>query len=636
MSPEADGANPTAPDDHGAASDEEQESHRLTALEGLAALSLDALSSVAYGPEAIVIVLAAAGAAALNYTVPVTIAIVVLLAVLVVSYRQVIAAFPSGGGAYAVAKKHLGTMPSLVAAGSLVVDYILNAAVGVSAGVEALISAFPSLYPERVIICLIVLAAITAANLWGAAESARLFIVPTVVFIVGIFAVIGGVLIRSHPMIPVHTSVPTTTETLGLLLLLKSFASGCSALTGVEAIANAVPSFRRPRARRAQHTEMWLGIILGLMLIGMSIGIRKYHVTPTPTTTVLAGLTAAAFGHNFVFYAVQLITTVLLALAANTSFGGLPVLASLLARDNFLPHLFFLKADRQVHRYGIGVLAVAAALLLIVSQGDTQALVPLFAIGVFVGFTLSQLGMVRHWHQQRGSDRGWWRRAAINGIGALFTTVALAIELFSKFLAGAWLVVIVVPLLVLMFQRIHSTYWRIGMILGLGRRPPPPQRFRSLVVVPVGAISRLTEAGISAALSLGEEVRAVNVSFTDHADAEAEADFRRRWEDWQPQVPLVTLVSDHRSIGPPVVDYVRGLEGEDSQRQVVVLIPEVQPNHPWLRIFFNQRGTVLSRAIRRGTANVVLCRLRFRLTALASQDAAPLTEPAPPPPAPEH
>src|SRR6185437_2372533 len=215
-------------------------------------------------------------------------------------------------------------------------------------------------------------------------------------------------------------------------------------------------------------------------------------------------------------------------------------------------------------------------------------------------------------------------------------TVALAIELFSKFLEGAWLVVIVVPLLVLMFHRIHSTYWRIGMILGLGRRPPPPQRFRSLVVVPVGAISRLTEVGISAALSLGEEVRAVNVSFTDHADAEAEADFRRRWEDWQPQVPLITLVSAHRSLGPPIVDYLRDLEGEDSQRQVVALIPEVQANHPWLRIFFNQRGTVLSRAIRRGTANVVLCRLRFRLTALASQNAAaPLTEPGTRPSAPE-
>lgn len=613
------GAGTATPDQRTPARADPGERHRLTALEGLAALSLDALSSVAYGPEAIVIVLITAGAVGLNYTLPVTLAIAALLTVLVISYRQVIEAFPTGGGAYAVARKHLGVMPSLVAAGSLVVDYILNAAVGVSAGVEALVSAFPGLYPDRVLICLIILAAITAANLWGAAESARLFIPPTVIFIVAIYAVIAGGLIRSHPAVALPHHAVTATETVGVLLLLRAFASGCSALTGVEAIANAVPSFRLPRARRAQHTEMWLGILLGTMLIGMAIGIRKFHVTPTPTQTVLAGLTAASFGHSFIFYAVQMITTVLLALAANTSFGGLPVLASLLARDNFLPHLFFLKADRQVHRYGIGVLAGAAAILLIVSRGDTQALVPLFAIGVFVGFTLSQIGMVRHWHQRGG--RGWARRAVINGIGAAFTTIALAIELFSKFLEGAWLVVVVVPLMVLMFSRIHVTYERIGLVLGLGRKPPHPHAVRSLVVVPVGTISRLTAEGISAALSLGNEVRAVTVSFTDQADEEAEAAFRRQWQEWQPDVPLVTLVSDHRQLGPPIVSYLRDLEHDDSFGRIVVLIPEVQPRRPWLRVFFNQRGSVLNRAIRRGTENVVICRLRFRLTALAPEEA---------------
>jgi len=599
------------------AADAEQESHRLSALEGLAALSLDALSSVAYGPEAIVIVLMAAGAAGLNYTLPVTGAIVVLLAVLVISYRQVIEAFPGGGGAYAVARTHLGTMPSLVAAGSLVVDYVLNAAVGVSAGVEALVSAFPDLYGDRVLICLLILAAITAANLWGAAESARLLIAPTVIFIVAIYAVIIGGLVRSHPAVTLSHHFPSTTEAVGALLLLRAFASGCSALTGVEAIANAVPSFRQPRARRAQHTEMWLGILLGTMLIGLSILIRKFQVTPTSTETVLAELTAASLGHNVVFYAVQMITTVLLALAANTSFGGLPVLASLLATDNFLPHLFFLRADRQVHRYGIGVLAAAAAILLVVSQGDTQALVPLFAIGVFVGFTLSQIGMVRHWHQRGGP--GWARRAVINGVGAVFTTAALAVELFSKFLEGAWVVVIVVPLLVLMFNRINVTYGRIGAVLRLGKTPPPPRRQASLVVVPVNGLSRLTEEGISAALSLGDEVRAVTVSYTDQADEEAEAEFRRCWQEWHPDVPLITLVSSHRALGPPIVAYLRELERDDRYRRLVVLIPEVQPLHPWLRVLFNQRGGVLDRAIRQGTTDVVICRLRFRLAALADQ-----------------
>ena len=310
---------------------EHDDKHRLTAIEGLAALSLDALSSVAYGPEAIVVVLVAAGTVGLEYTLPVTVAIVVLLTVLVVSYRQVIAAFPSGGGAYAVAKRHLGRRPSLVAAASLIVDYVLNAAVGVSAGVAALTSAFPELYGARVWLCLAVLALITGVNMWGVAEAARSFIIPTLLFIIAIGAVIIGGLVRSQPVVAPVQHLPQTVTAVSLLLLLRAFASGCSALTGVEAIANAVPQFRKPRARRAQHTEMWLGVLLGVMLLGLAILIKKFHVTPAPQETVLAQLTAASLGHNAAFYFVQLITTVLLALAANTSFGGLPVLASRLA-----------------------------------------------------------------------------------------------------------------------------------------------------------------------------------------------------------------------------------------------------------------------------------------------------------------
>src|SRR5271170_3079533 len=260
--------------------EDREERHRLTAFEGIAALSLDALSSVAYGPQAIVLVLAAAGAAAMKYTLPVTIAIVVLLAVLVVSYRQVIEAFPAGGGAYAVASRHLGRQASLLAAASLTVDYVLNAAVGVSAGVAALWSAFPNLYGARVWLCLGVLALITGVNLWGVAESARVFIVPTVAFIIAIAVVIIGGLVRTEPVVVLAGQLPPVTESVGILLLLKAFASGCSALTGVEAIANAVPEFKKPRAQRAQHTEMWLGILLGAMLIGISVLIKKFHVVP--------------------------------------------------------------------------------------------------------------------------------------------------------------------------------------------------------------------------------------------------------------------------------------------------------------------------------------------------------------------
>jgi amino acid transporter len=597
--------------------EDQQERHRLTAFEGLAALSLDALSSVAYGPQAIVIVLAAAGGLALGYTLPVTIAITVLLTVLVVSYRQVIAAFPQGGGAYAVAKRHLGRQPSLIAAASLIVDYVLNAAVGVSAGVAALWSAFPSLYGARVWLCLAVLAMITGVNLWGVAESARVFIVPTVAFIIAMAVVILGGLFRAHPVVTMPGQLPPITETVGLLLLLRAFASGCSALTGVEAIANAVPEFRNPRARRAQHTEMWLGILLGAMLIGISVLIRKFHLTPSATETTLAQLTAAAVGKNVVFYAVQLITTVLLALAANTSFGGLPVLASLLARDNNLPHLFSLKADRQVHRYGITVLAVFAAILLVVARGNTQALIPVFAIGVFVGFTLSQAGMVKHWREDHGD--GWVRRAFINGLGAVLTTAALAIELVSKFTEGAWLVIIVVPLLVLMFDRIHALYDRIGTLLELGKDPPPPQRRTSMVVVPVADISRLTAEAISTALSMGDEVTAVTVCYAEAEDEAADARFRSRWETWHPNVPLVSLHTQHRSLAPPIVAYLKQLEADDRHDRLLVLIPEVQPAHRWQWILHNQRGGVLQRAIQRDTVNVVICRLRYQLATVAAQ-----------------
>jgi amino acid transporter len=599
----------------------EDERHRLTAVQGLAALSLDALSSVAYGPEAILVVLVTAGAAALHYSLPITGAIVLLLAALVVSYRQVIEAFPSGGGAYAVSKAHLGTQPSLVAAASLIVDYVLNAAVGVSAGIEALTSAFPALYGARVWLCLAALAIITGLNLWGVSESARVFTVPTVLFIVAMAAVIFGGLVRTHPAVPLSHQIGSSTEAVGILLILRAFASGCSALTGVEAIANAVPEFRKPRARRAQHTEVWLGVLLGVMLIGLGILIRKFHVVPQATTTVLAQLTEASLGHNFFFYAVQIITLVLLALAANTSFGGLPVLAALLARDNFLPHMFALRADRQVHRYGVVVLAILAAVLLVAASGNTQALVPLFAVGVFIGFTLSQLGMVRHWRIQR--TPGWKTRAAINGFGALLTALTTVIELVSKFTEGAWLIVLVIPGLVLLFDQVHRTYGRIGALLGLGQKPQHPAKHKSLVVVPVGSISRLTAEGISTALSIGDEVVAVYVCFIDPDDEAAEESFRERWEQWRPNVPLTTLRTTHRSITKPIVKYLCDIEAKDRYYKIVVLIPEVQPPKFWDYLLFNQRGAILDHAIRRGTVNVVLCRLRYRLQQFAPHEVGP-------------
>ncbi|MFJ3728382.1 APC family permease [Streptomyces sp. NPDC090045] len=590
--------------------------HKLTALQGLAALSLDAMASVAYGPESIVLVLAAAGAYGMGFTLPVTLAIAALLAVLVASYRQVIAAFPDGGGSYAVAKRHLGRSTSLVAAASLILDYVLNVAVSVTAGVAALTSAFPSLHGERVWICLAVLVLVTAVNLRGVVDSAKAFLLPTALFVGSILAMITVGLFRDGPVSTAsaagHASALGEGATaVGALLLLKAFAAGCSALTGVEAVANAVPSFRAPAARRAQHTEVALGALLGVMLIGLSILIGRFHLQPVEGVTVLAQLADASFGHNLAFYVVQFATMVLLALAANTSFGGLPVLMSLLARDNHLPHIFALKADRQVHRHGVIWLALVSGLLLVFSGGDTNTLVPLFAIGVFVGFTICQVGMVRHWYGER--PKGWQTKAALNGFGALLTGVSAVVVTATKFTEGAWLIVLALPLIVLAFEKIHRAYAEIGERLELGRVPQPPHRARSLVVVPVSGLSRLTCQALTAARSLGDEVLAITVTHPTAEDRQAAEALRRDWELWKPGVELIELSSETRSLGRPVSAYVRKLGQTHPDAQVTVLIPETEPAHLWQRLLQNQRGSVVAHAVRRDT-EAVICRLRFRIT----------------------
>ncbi|MEU4269783.1 APC family permease [Streptomyces sp. NPDC026092] len=588
--------------------------HRLTAVTGLAALSLDAMASVAYGPEAIVLVLAAAGAHGLGFTLPVTLAIAGLLAVLVASYRQVIRAFPDGGGSYAVAKTHLGRRTSLVAAGSLVLDYVLNVAVAVTAGVAALTSAFPELYGDRLWICLVVLVLITAVNLRGIVDSARAFIAPTAVFIGAILVLIVVGLFRDAPVSTAasagHASVlADNATTVGALLLLKAFASGCSALTGVEAIANAVPSFRAPAAKRAMRAEVALGVLLGVMLIGLSVLISRFGLQPVEGVTVLAQLADASLGHNWAFYVVQFATMILLALSANTSFGGLPVLLKLLARDNYLPHVFGLKADRQVHRHGVVWLSVVSAALLVFSGGDTNTLVPLFAIGVFVGFTIAQTGMVLHWSRERGA--GWAGKAFLNGLGALLTGVSAVVVTATKFHDGAWLIVIALPLLVVLFETVHRAYGKIGERLGVGRIPEPPHRERSLVLVPVSSLTRLTSEALTAAVSLGDEVRAVTVCHPEPEDRAATEALERDWALWNPGVDLVRLPSERRSLGRPITAYVRELAKAEPDTRVTVLIPEAEPAHLWQRLLQNQRGAVVAHAVRRDT-DAVICRLRFR------------------------
>jgi amino acid transporter len=584
----------------------EGEKHHLTSLEGLAALSLDALSSVAYGPEAIVLALVAAGTGALTATLPVTLAITFLLAALVVSYGQVIAVHPDGGGAYAVAKKDLGRTTSLLAAASLVVDYVLTVAVSLTAGADALASAFPALAHDKLVICLIGLALLTGVNLRGVAESARVLMLPTVLFIVAILGIVLLGLLRSHPVAVVGTQQAFPAhESLGLLLILKAFSSGCSALTGVEAIANAVPTFRTPRVKRAQRTELMLGALLGLMLIGLAVLIRRDHVAPRGEVTVLAQLAAGAYGTGWAYYATNLIVTLVLLLAANTSFGGLPVLMSLLARDHRLPHLFGLRTERPVYRYGVLALALLAAVLLIAVDADTHRLIPLFAIGVFIGFTLSQAGLVRHWATEQ--PEGWLRRAFINGTGALLTTLAGVILLTTKFLEGAWVVVIAVPLMMLLFNRIERYYTAVGEELGLGRIPDPPdRRTESLVIVPIGEVSKLARHAIAAALALGDEVVAVAVQ----GDPDKTRALQEAWDRWNPGVRLDVIDSPHRSLVQPIVDYVQRVAQDG--RQIAVLIPEVEPRHRRYEILQNQRGLLLATVLRART-DVVVCMLPYRL-----------------------
>ncbi|MER5621605.1 APC family permease [Streptosporangium sp. NPDC002544] len=581
--------------------------HRLTVTGGLAALSLDAMASVAYGPEAIVLVLALAGGAGLGFTLPVTLAIAALLGVLTLSYRQVVAAFPEGGGAYGVAKTYLGRQAGLVAGASLIVDYVLNVAVSVAAGVAALTSAFPELLPYTVWLCLAVLAVITMINLRGITHSARAFIAPAALYVGAITLVIVVGLIRNEPAVYAeHT--PHALQTVGVLLLLKAFANGCASLTGVEAIANAVPSFKKPRVKRAQRAEMALGVLLAVMLIGIAVLIEKFEIAPAEGVTVLSQVTQASLGDGPLFYLVQFSTVVLLALAANTSFGGLPVLTQLLARDNNLPHLFALRADRHVHRYGIAFLTITSALLLILARGEMNLLVPLFAIGVFVGFTISQAGMVRHWLGDRPA--GWRWRAALNGFGALLTFVAAIVVTISKFTEGGWLIVVTMPLVVAAMQWVNRSYARIGERLELGRTPVPPRPRRSLVVVPVHTITRLTCEALAAALSLGDRVVAVNIT---HPEDESEARrFVEDWERWHPGVELVQLFDAHRRLDTPLIEYIKSVP----ERQVFALIAEIEPEHAWQRVLQNQRGAVLARALRR-RSDAVVCRMRFRVTATA-------------------
>jgi amino acid transporter len=575
-------------------------------LGGLAALSLDALSSVAYGPEAMMTVLVLAGASALRFTLPLTLVITGMLVLLVISYSQVITAHPDGGGAYAVSKENLGRWPALLAAASLVVDYVLTVAVSLAAGAASLGSVFPSLAHHLLLVSMIGLLLLTVVNMFGIAESAKLLMVPAAIFVLSVLATIVIGLVRSHSEAVIGKNlVPfKVSEALGVIVVLKAFAAGCSAVTGVEAIANGVPAFRRPSARTAQRTEITLGALLAVMLVGLAVVVHIHHVAPRGGVTVLAQLTAGAFGTHALFYISNLAITAVLGLAANTSFGGLPVLMSLLAKDHRLPHAFYLRAEKPVYRFGITVLALAALVLLIASSAETNNLIPLYAVGVFIGFTLSQVGLVRHWRSARSSR--WRLRAGINGTGAVMTAVVVVVLLSTKFLEGAWVVVIAVPVLITLFARTESYYAEVGRELKLGRTPPRPHKVESIVLIPTSTVNVLTERAVSAAMSLGDTVVAIAVA----ADEEERQQIIRDWNQWNCGTTIEVLIDSHRSLIRSVLKYVESIHEENAI--VTVLIPEIVPRKRWHEILHNQRGRLLA-AVLKARTDVIVASLPFKL-----------------------
>jgi amino acid transporter len=565
-------------------------------------MSLDALSSVAYGPEAIVLGLVAAGAAAISWTVPISIAIALLLLVLVVSYRQVIAVHPDGGGAYAVAKKDLGRWPALLAAASLVVDYVLTVAVSLSAGADSLGSVFPPLAHHLLAVCMAGLAVLAVINLVGIAESAKVLMGPTLLFIVGIFAIVIFGFFEDHPVAmigddlgPIHA-----TEALGVVVILKAFSAGCSSLTGVEAIANAVPAFRSPAVKRAQRCEIALGVLLGAMLLGLAFQIRLHQVVPRGNVTILAQLSAGAFGTGWPFYVINLSVTLVLAFAANTSFGGLPVLLQLLARDHRMPHMFALRAEKPVFRYGVTALALLAATVLVIVNANTQRLLPVFAIGVFIGFTISQTGLVVHWRRERGPR--WVGYILLNGFGAVLTAIAGIVLLASKFTEGAWLLMILVPGLMMLFNGIERYYQRAGVQLGLGKMPAKPVPGvdpKAMVIVPIVAVSSVAQRALQVAMRVGPEV----VPITVDVDPDATQRLRKAWDDWDPGIDLKVLDSPHRSLVAPTIQYVRS--EIDKGRHVTVLLAQVEPRRWRHKLLYNQRGPILATALRLRTKALI-------------------------------
>jgi amino acid transporter len=568
---------------------------RLSKTVALAVFASDPLSSNAYATEEILFVLILAGGAALSYSLPIAIGISALLAIVVISYRQTVQAYPQGGGAYLVAKDNLGQVPALVAAGALLVDYVLTVAVSVAAGIAAVTSAVPGLLPYRVILGVIAIGAVAVGNLRGVRESGRLFAAPTYFFIVTILGMVGyglvGVIFDRLPEAP-YEAHPPGLEGIGLFLFLRAFAAGCTALTGVEAVSNGVQALKPPEGRNAATLMTWLGVISIVMFIGITYLAFDLGIVPGQSETVVSKLARRLFGTGIFYYAVQAATMLILLLAANTSYADFPRLSSILARDRYVPRQFANQGDRLVFSNGILVLSGFAIALIIIFQGDTHALLPLYAVGVFMSFTLSQAGMVRRWRRLRGT--GWHRRIVVNGIGAVATGVVMLTLAVTKFREGAWIVVLVIPVLVGIFMVMHRHYEEVAAELSLGGMDAPPE-FRHTVLVLVGDVHRGVVRAVQYARTLAPTaaVRAVYVE-TDPARTFA---VEAKWATWGFGVPLVVLSSPYRSLLRPFLDYVDQIQAQADDRMVTIVLPEFLPRHWWQHFLHNQTALLIKGAL---------------------------------------
>ncbi len=579
--------------------------HRLGKPTALAVFASDAISSTAYASEEILLVLVPAAGllTGLHQLIPIALIVIVLLTLVALSYRQTIFAYPSGGGSYVVSRENLGEMPSLVAGASLLVDYVLTVSVSVSAGVAAITSAFPSLRPERVLLCLGFVLIMTLANLRGLKESGRLFAGPTYIYIISLAALLAVGFIRLavghlHALPPnpdaleeLSHGIPLTGLTL--FIFLRAFSSGAVALTGVEAISNGVPAFRPPESRNAAITLAWMGLILGGGFFGLSILANVLKPTPSHEETVLSIMGRAVFGGTTPpYYVLQFATFAILILAANTAFADFPRVSSILAADGYLPHQLANRGDRLVFSNGVLALATVAASLIVAFGGDTSRLIPLYAVGVFCGFTLSQIGMVRH--HQNEKEEGWRRNAAINLVGAIATFVVLMVILVSKFTIGAWIPAVLIPIIVLLFKRVNNHYKRVRTVL-VAEPGETVVRHAHTVVVLVGQVNRGVLKAVAYARSMTpDRLIAVSVVFSP----EEERRVVDAWEEFNIPVELRTIYSPFRDLTGPVLEVIEELDQERPDDVVTVVIPELVVDHWWDGALHNQSALMIKAKLR--------------------------------------